>query len=148
MKATLAAKSTDKPDVTLELPAGLKSETPAAWSPATKEVAWRVMAENPGNYEIKVNLAGQTFTKTAEVATGGVRRRSPERLEPTLWNQLIYPAESALPSGGPLTKISVSYAETDVPIGIMGIAVNWMILFFVLSIAFALALKGKFGVTM
>lgn len=133
-----------KPSVTLDLPEGIRAETPGVWIPSKRELAWRLAAEKEGDYEIGVSVGGETFTKSASVSTG-ITRRSPVRYEPGFLSLLLYPAEAPLPRNGPLESISLSYAEAEV--SILGLELHWIIWFFVLSIVFAFALRRPLGVT-
>ena len=90
-------------------------------------------------------MNGQEYAKSAQVARD-VRRRSPVRLEPGLVNQLLYPAEDPLPADSPVASITVGYREDDVPV--LGWAMNWLVLFLLLSIAFAFVLRKRMGVTL
>ncbi len=106
---------------------------------------WRITPQAAGDYELRLNIGGQTFTKTLHVSSR-VARRSPSRLEPGLVNTILYPAEPPLPADAPVTAISVTYPERD--IDVFGWGLNWMVVFFVLSIVFAFALRKPFGVTL
>jgi uncharacterized membrane protein (DUF106 family) len=134
-----------RPDAALEAPAGLAVETPAVWIASERELAWRLRAQQWGDYELKVRVNGQEYGKTARVARD-VRRLSPVRLEPGLVNQVLYPAEDPLPADSPLASITVGYREDDV--SLLGWGMNWLILFVLLSIAFAFALRKRMGVTL
>jgi uncharacterized membrane protein (DUF106 family) len=134
-----------RPDAALEAPAGLSVATPPVWIPSERELAWRLRAEQWGDYVLKVRLDGQEYAKTTQVSRD-VRRRSPVRLEPGLLNQLLYPAEDPLPADSPVSSISVAYPEEDV--SVLGWPVNWLVLFVVLSIAFSFALRKRMGVTL
>jgi hypothetical protein len=134
-----------RPQVALEAPPGLAVVTPAVWIPAERELAWRLRAEQWGDYDLKLRLDGREYDKSAQVSRE-VRRRSPVRLEPTLVNQLLYPAEDPLPADGAVSSITVGYPETDVRV--LGWSVNWLVLFMVLSVALAFALRKPLGVTL
>jgi len=134
-----------RPAAALEAPAGLAVVTPAVWIPSERELAWRLRAERWGDYELKLRLDGQEYAKTAQVSEA-VRRRSPARLEPTFLNQLLYPAEDALPAESPVASIALTYPEDDV--SVFGWHVNWLVAFFLLSVAFAFALRRRLGVTL
>lgn len=134
-----------RPAAALEAPAGLAVVTPPVWIPSERELAWRLRADQPGDYELKLRLDGQEYAKTAQVSNA-VRRRSPVRLEPGLVNQLLYPAEDPLPRESPIASITVGYPEDDV--SVLGWPVNWLVLFFVLSVGFAFALRNRLGVTL
>jgi uncharacterized membrane protein (DUF106 family) len=129
--------------VSLEAPPQLQLDTPAVWLPGAKEVVWRVRPAEPGRYEVRVKVGSESYTKSMQVA-GGVVRRSPVRVS-TLLDQLLYPSEPPLPGNGPVSAISVAYPEQDV--GVFGWDLNWMYVYFGLSLIFAFALRKPFGVT-
>ncbi len=134
-----------RPDARLEAPSGIVVEGPALWMPSTHELAWRVRAEREGDYELTLTAAGApAMTKSLRVSHAIVRR-SPLRVAGGFWDQLLYPAESPLPSSSPFRAIHVTYPAVDVDV--FGLRMNWMIPFFVLSLVFAFALKGVFKVT-
>ncbi|PYQ02227.1 MAG: hypothetical protein DMF82_16775 [Acidobacteria bacterium] len=134
-----------RPSATLQAPDGLTVETPPVWIPSQRELAWRVRAEKWGDYALALRLGDQHYSKTVQVSPE-VRRRSPVRLEPTFMNELLYPAEDPLPKGSPVSAITLGYPDGSV--SVFGLGVNWLVLFFLLSAAFAFALRGRFGVTL
>ena len=76
---------------------------------------------------------------------GGVVRRSPVRLNSSLLDQVLYPSEPPLPDDGAVSAMTVAYRERDIPV--LGWDLNWMVVYFGLSLLFAVALKKPFGVT-
>ena len=134
-----------KPAFDVDLPDGLSLREPAVWIPTLGEMAWRLTAEAPGDYEIDIRNGTASATKTVRVMDNVVRR-SPNRVRGFI-NELIYPAEPALPRDGPIESITVTYPEAEVSVGVFGLEMHWMIIYFVLSMVFAFALKGPFGVT-
>jgi len=141
---TEGAAGLSRPSASLELPEGLRVETPPVWIPSLRELAWRLGAERPGTYELRVRI-GETSETKSLVVSDAVTRRSPERVDSSFLDQLLYPAESPLPSSGPIRSISVGYPEKDVEV--FGVGIHWMIVFFVLSMVFAFALRNRMGVT-
>jgi hypothetical protein len=134
-----------RPAVTLDLPEGLRAEGREVWVPAESQLAWRLAADTAGDYAVKINLDGaESVAKTVRVTDRTVRL-SPVRVEPSFLSQLIYPAEPALPEQGPIHAIHVAYPDRAV--SVLGLGMHWMIPFFVLSIAFAFALRGWMKVT-
>jgi hypothetical protein len=133
-----------RPAAALELPAGLRAQTEAVWIPAESQVLWRLVAEREGDYELGLDVAGTRLTKTVRVTPKTVRL-SPVRVDPGFLSQLLYPAEPPLPSGSPVRAVHLSYPGREV--SVLGYGMHWMIPFFVLSIAFAFALRGVFKVT-
>ena len=134
-----------KPAFDVDLPDGLSLREPAVWIPTLGEMAWRLTAEAPGDYEIDIRNETASATKTVRVMDNVVRR-SPNRVRGFI-NELIYPAEPALPRDGPIESITVTYPEAEVSVGVFGLEMHWMIIYFVLSMVFAFALRGPFGVT-
>jgi uncharacterized membrane protein (DUF106 family) len=134
-----------RPRARLELPEGLGADGSEVWIPAEGQLAWRLAAEADGDYEIAVAVNGsEAITKSVRVTDRTVRL-SPERVDPGFFSQLIYPAEPPLPAGGPIQAIHVAYPDRAV--SVLGLGLQWMIPFFVLSIAFAFALRGWMKVT-
>lgn len=134
----------DKPAATLDAPAGLEVETPAVWIPSQRELAWRIRADQPGSYELELNLDGRRFSKSVTVSDQIVRR-SPYRPDGSAWWQFVYPAEAPLPADGPLKAIEVGYPEASV--NLLGWHTHWTIAFLILAIAIALILRKPLGVT-
>lgn len=130
--------------ITLETPPQMRLDTPAVWLPGSKEVVWRVHAAEPGGYDLRFKVGTDVYTKHLQVA-GGVVRRSPVRLDGGFVNQLLYPSEPPLPDEAPISAITVAYPEGDVDV--FGWELNWMVVYFALSLIFAFALRKPFGVT-
>jgi uncharacterized membrane protein (DUF106 family) len=141
----LASTAAREPAAVLEAPQQIEVKTPAVWIPATREVIWRISPQAAGNYELQLRLGRETYSKSVRVSDDVVRR-SPVRLERGFLNQLLYPAEDALPTDAALTSISVAYPEKDVLV--FGWEVHWMIVYFALSMLFAFALRKRFNVTL
>ena len=134
-----------RPDAALDVPAGLVAETEAVWVPSQSQLAWRLRAEREGDFELGVRIGDSPpVTKTVRV-TPRTLRLSPVRRDGGFVSQLLYPAEPPLPPGTPIRAIHLGYPEREVDV--LGVPMHWMIPFFVLSIAFAFALRGVFKVT-
>lgn len=140
------ASTADRREVAaLELPPQIEAQTPAVWIPATREVIWRIAPREPGDYELRLRVGSESFTKSVRVSNDVVRR-SPLRLESGVLNQLLYPAEAPLPAAGAVSSISLAYPERDIQV--LGWGIHWMIVYFVLSMVFAFALRKRFNVTL
>jgi uncharacterized membrane protein (DUF106 family) len=144
VKVTLTADaSSEKPAMRLEAPAGgLSVKGPAVWVPSLHELSFRIVPQAPGDYEIRLSNGTESVTKSVRVRKGVVRR-SPLRVRGFV-DELLYPAEAPLPEGD-IQSIAVTYPEANV--SVFGWELHWMIVFFVLSIAFAFLLRGAFKVT-
>jgi hypothetical protein len=138
-----AAGRGGRPAAKLEVPAGLRAETPDVWVAAESQLLWRLVAEREGDYELGLDVAGTRLTKSVRVTPRAVRL-SPVRVDSGFVSQLLYPAEPPLPDG-PVRAVHLSYPAREVDV--LGMGMHWMIPFFVLSIAFAFALRGVFKVT-
>jgi hypothetical protein len=134
----------NRPAVELRAPDGVRVETGPVWVKPRRELAWRLVGERPGRYELALDLEGSETTKSIVVASG-LTRRSPVRQQPGLWKQLLYPAEDPLPRGLPVESIAIDYPERDV--SLLGFEMHWSIAILILSLVIALALRKRFGVT-
>jgi hypothetical protein len=130
-----------RPPITLVASDGVEVLTPAVWLPSRNEVLWRAAVREPGDHTFTVKLGNSEHEKSIR-ARDGVLRRSPVRHAGAILDQVLYPSEAPLPKG-PLRAIEVDYPEAGTALGMPA----WLVLFFVLSIVFAFALKGRFGVT-
>jgi uncharacterized membrane protein (DUF106 family) len=134
-----------RPRATLELPSGLRAEGREVWIPTESQLVWRLAAEQEGHFEIGVEIDGASPVAKTIGVTDRTVRLSPVRVDRSFLAQLIYPAESPLPAEGPVQAIHVRYPDRAV--SVLGLGMHWMIPFFVLSIAFAFALRGRLKVT-
>lgn len=132
------------PPITLKPPEGLRVVTPAVWMPAIREIAWRITAERPGTYDLAVDVGGTQAIKQV-VVSEAVVRRSPWRLAPGFFDELLYPAEAPLDADLSVRAIEVTYPERA--IDVFGVRLHWLVVFFVLSLVFAFGLRSRFGVT-
>jgi hypothetical protein len=134
-----------RPLAKLDLPSGLLAETGAVFIPAESQILWRLRAEEPGDYEVGVRVGDSGALSKSVRVTPRTVRLSPERIDRGFWSQLLYPAEPPLPKDAPVRAIHLDYPDREVPV--LGFRLHWMIPFFILSIVFAFALRGLFGVT-
>jgi len=141
--APAAGEASSAPAATLEAPNEVRILTSAVWFPATQEVVWQVTPNTPGEFVLNARIGSGTFTKTLE-ATDHVVRRSPLRVSPGLVDQFLYPAEPPLPVSADVASISVAYPA--LAIRILGWDMPWIVVYFGLSMAFALLLRKPLGV--
>jgi hypothetical protein len=130
-------------DASLQLPSGLKTTAPTVHVPAENEVVWRVLTEKNGDYEVNVQVSGQTFSKKVMVASG-LQRLSSIRLRGELWRRMFFSSEPALPANSMIQAIEVQYPERH--IAFAGVAWNWIWLFFVLSLLAGFLFKSILGI--
>jgi uncharacterized membrane protein (DUF106 family) len=134
-----------RPRAELDVPSGLRAETGAVWIPSEAKVAWRLHAEEPGDFDLGVRIGDSPRVEKIVRVTPRTVRLSPIRTDRGFWSQLLYPAEPPLPAGQPIRAITLGYPDRE--ISLLGFHLHWMIPFFALSIVFAFALRGLFKVT-
>jgi hypothetical protein len=133
-----AAETAPAPKATLEVPPGLQVQTPPLWFLAAHEVVWQVSRNSVGTFRLRIGIDDEIAIKTL-VISDRVARRSPVRTGRGWLDELRYPSERPLPASGRIEAISVSYAESD--FSVFGWHVHWLVIFGVLTIAFAFALR-------
>ena len=132
-------------DVSLKLPPGITASAPAVHVLADQEIIWRLVAADAGQYYVGVSLVGQNWTKQVNVsAASSLPRISSVRLSGDFWGRLFNSSEDALPDGSPIQAIAVSYLPRE--ISIFGFAMNWIVLFFVVSLAAGFIFKSVLGI--
>jgi uncharacterized membrane protein (DUF106 family) len=134
----------DPRTATLDVPPGVRVETPALWFPALRQVVWLVAAERAGDYRLRVGTGGAVYAKTLH-ADDGPARRSAVRTGPAFFDQVRYPSEPPLPAAAPVASISVAYGEGRVDV--FGWKFGWMTVYFVESLIFALLLRRPLRVS-
>jgi hypothetical protein len=130
-------------EASLQLPDGLATTAPTVHVPSESEVAWRVVAENPGEYIVNVHAYDQTFSKQVVVGAG-LPRLSPVRLRGKFWERIFVSSEPALPENSLIESIDVQYPARNVALA--GFEWNWIWLFFVLSLAAGFLFKSILGI--
>jgi hypothetical protein len=136
-----------RPPVELELPSGLRQSAPGVWASQLGELSWLVEARQPGDYRLSFKVGGETLHKSLRV-TDSVVRLSPTRPDRSFLGQLEWPSEPPLPTTSGIREITVGYPE-----GVVSFAgwrlewsFAWMVVFFVLTMVVAVALKGPMRV--
>jgi hypothetical protein len=132
-------------NISIELPPEVTSDAPPVHVPAENEVVWRLIASQEGSYEVKVIADGQTTAKTVRVSSE-LARVSPVRLRGHFWERIFVSGESALPDNLPIDSISVAYPERDIPLGFGNYQMNWIWLFFILSMIAGFVFKELLGI--
>jgi uncharacterized membrane protein (DUF106 family) len=130
-------------DIALELPPGITMTAPPVHVPDGNEVVWRLAGAKDGRYEAKITAAGQSVTKTVFVGND-LPRISTIRLRGQLWNRMLSSAEPALPNNSPVDSISVNYPDRNIEI--VGYGMNWIWLFFILSMVAGFIFKELLGI--
>jgi len=137
----------ERPPMELELPDGLHAKTPAVWVPELGEFSWQIAAEDWGDYELELHLGEEVISKTLTV-TDSIVRLSPTRPDRSFFGQLEWPSEAPLAADTSIKEINLGYPEGTVSLGGWNVqnSYAWMVVFFVLTMVIAVALKGPLGV--
>ncbi len=142
VKVTLQDDSKLGTPIALEVPNGVVVETPGVRIHSQREIAWRIRAQTPGQYALKVNLDGRAVEKTLWVgddwgAVAGLRARS-------LITALLYPGEPLLTPSDEIATIEVQYPSMNLTL--FGWPVHWLVMFLVFSLLTGFACKRMLGV--
>jgi uncharacterized membrane protein (DUF106 family) len=137
------ATSDPRNDVALELPSEITMTAPPVHVPADNEIIWRLAGSKDGKYEIKIMAAGQTATKAVCVG-GGLPRISPVRLRGQFWQRIFSSSEPALPEKSAIDSISINYPDRNIEVA--GYGMNWIWLFFIVSMVAGFIFKELLGI--
>ena len=134
------------PTLTASAEKGITIETAAVPVKPKNEATWRFKARRPGKHLITIAWQGGEMTKEIVVGAGKVVKISPLRsVESSLTNALFSPGEKPIPANIGVKSVTIkSYREAR--IGVLGMEIHWIIIFFLLSIVAGFALKGVFKV--
>ena len=145
----LLTAQTANPDamnnISIDLPPEIKADAAPVHVTAEHEIVWRLTASQEGSYQVKVVANGENLTKTVRVSSG-LARVSPTRLRDHFWERIFLSGEAALPANGAIESISVDYPTRNIPLGIAGYEMNWIWLFFILSMIAGFVFKELLGI--
>ncbi len=147
--------------ISIGLPPEITASAPPVHIAADNEVVWRLVASHDGAYQVKINagdptatstvtpsvtpILTQTVTKTVRVSSQ-LARVSPERWRDHFWERVFFSGESALPANSAVESIAVDYPARNIPLGIAGYEMNWIWLFFILSMIAGFIFKELLGI--
>lgn len=146
----LELHASGKPRLELEAPPGVEVETAPVWVPSERTLTWRLQVTERGDHELTLAAGGERWTKSLRT-DGRWVRRSPLRPDRSFVDQLLFPAEPPLPAAGPLHQIRLELPPAEIDVfgwtwrewaGVPA----WMLLYFLLSVVFAFALRKPLGV--
>jgi uncharacterized membrane protein (DUF106 family) len=130
-------------DVTLDLPPEIAMTAPPVHIPAENEIVWRLVGSRDGKYEVKIAAGGQSAAKVVCVGSGLVRI-STVRLRGHFWERMFSSAEPVLPENSLIEFISINYPDRNVEVA--GYGMNWIWLFFILSMVAGFIFKELLGI--
>lgn len=141
--ATLRDAAAFDGPIGLEAPDGVTVETPPVRIRATREIAWRVRVDRPGAHMLRLRVGGESVEKqiAGGVGWGPVPQRRTGR---GALDTLLYPGEPFIPSDHGVEAVEIAYPPLE--IAALGMQVDWLIGFLVLSMGFGFASRGLLGV--
>ncbi len=143
LKVKVRDAETLKGKIELEAPKEIVVETAPVRIASEREIAWRIRADKNGRHQVKIKTNNGEISK--EIVSGDQWGAiSAIRTGVNLWERFLYPGESAIASNSPFVSVEVKYAS--LPLTVLGWNVNWLVLFFILTMVFGFALKDLFGV--
>jgi uncharacterized membrane protein (DUF106 family) len=128
--------------VTLEAPRGVEVETRAVRIVSLREVAWRIRAQEAGDYRLVVHVGDEPVEKQLRVGDGW-GPVSTLRTGKGFLDVLLYPGEPPIRSE---TVESIEIRHEPLDIGLFGLSIHWLVLFFVLSVLSGFAFRRVLGV--
>jgi uncharacterized membrane protein (DUF106 family) len=134
-------------NISIDLPPGITASAPPVHVASDNEVVWRLVASQNGAYDVTIKTAtgAESVNKTVRV-TSQLAQLSPERLRDHFWERMFSSGESALPGNSVVESITVDYPERNIPLGIAGYEMNWIWLFFILSMIAGFIFKELLGI--
>lgn len=134
-------------DVALDLPEGLVVESGPVRIPEKNEVAYRIRVDQGGDYDLKIRVLGDEYTKNLAAAAELPPTISSARFSVTeTWDLFENPVESPWPSDSAIQSIKIRDQARIAMLGIDGDYYPWLIIFCLVGLAFGFALKGVFKV--
>ena len=130
-------------DATLGLPTEITMTAPPVNVPSTNEIIWRLAGSKEGKYEVKIVAGGQSAAKAVCVGSD-LPRISTVRLRGHFWERMFSSAEPALPENIPIESISINYPDRNIEVA--GYGMNWIWLFFILSMIAGFIFKELLGI--
>jgi hypothetical protein len=129
--------------ITLDPGSAVTLETPPLRIPMENEINWRVNPDNSGRHTLAISAGGETVEKQL-VAGKRLSAVWPERVRSGPGARALNPGEPAIRSAA-IQKIIIQYPGRELRVA--GRNVHWLLIFFILSLISAYALRGVFKVS-
>jgi len=111
--------------------------------PALREVDWKLKAGASGTTAIAITVDGTTVSKNLVIGEN-LPALSNKKMAASSLEHFIYPAEKLLAPPTSLKYIYIQYPARSIPF--LGFRTHWLVIYIVLTMVIALALKNRFGV--
>ena len=131
-------------DITLNAGDGFVVETESLRDEKNSTIYWRVRADGSESKLLQWHLGDETISKVLPISVTPIvlEVSSPRRPGVSIWDQVLYPAESSLSADSPIESIDLQLSPRDTPI--LGWNVPWWATFFLVSMLVAF-IAGKFS---
>ena len=130
-------------DTVLNLPPEITMTAPPVNIPAENEIVVRLVGSIEGKYELKIPVAGQSVIKSVCIGSD-LPRISTVRLRGQFWRRMFSSAEPPLPENSRIESLSINYPDRNIDIA--GYPMNWIWLFFILSMVAGFVFKELLGI--
>jgi uncharacterized membrane protein (DUF106 family) len=130
-------------EAALELPPEITMTAPPVHVVAENQIVWRLSGAKDGKYALRISAGGQSVEKAVCIG-GDLPRISTIRLRGKFWERMFSSAESAIPGDSPIESMSVNYPDRD--ISVAGYGMNWIWMFFILSMVAGFIFKELLGI--
>jgi uncharacterized membrane protein (DUF106 family) len=130
-------------EVALESPNGISVETPPVRATAVGQVSWRIRGQEPGRHRVEIRVGEEVVEKEVRVGTDWGATSS-RRTGSGFWDILLYPGEDPIDRSSVVERVDVGYVPLE--LSAFGFGIDWLIFFFVVSIAAGFALRKPLGV--
>jgi hypothetical protein len=125
----------------LTAPTQVEVTSPPVRVADAREVSWRLLPKSAVSGELVFQIDGQPVSKRIEA--GDPQRFTPERRVSSSLATLWSPGERTIPVST-VEWVEIRYPGASLPV--LGMDVNWLLWFFLISVVSALLLKKRFGV--
>lgn len=140
IRLILKDQTTDPMLVRLNLPAKIRLAIPPLRIPDLKEVNWRIVTEETGEFSLEFIAGGKKTTHTL-VVSKQMRRCYPTTTPPNFEDVFLNPGHPAyLPDDSPIHAIEINYPKRNLGLGLTWLP-DWLVIFFAASIFSGLILK-------
>jgi hypothetical protein len=129
------------PQPRLEVPPGLRADTPPVRVPDSGEISWRLLAQGPVTQPLRIHVNDMEVTKAVQVGSAHGYLDETRPASAIAW--LMDPGEAPIGSSG-IESVSVVYGAQR--LSAFGLAWPWEAWFIVISLVAALLVKNRLGV--
>jgi uncharacterized membrane protein (DUF106 family) len=123
----------------IEAEPGLLIETPPVRVFSEGEISWRIRAVREGRHAVRISESDSVVRKEVVVSDSRLSRVTPRIAEASFINTFVNAGEAQIPKTMVVRQIEVVYPQRHIPL--FGLRIHWLVIFFVLSLAFGFAFR-------